>query len=111
MMEAVRTSETSVDNHFTRQYNPEDSSEHQVILNWNTTHKTHSVRLMTLINPFGHPVRLLGWVIRLLQGLYLHTTAQYTKTETLAHALSGIHTHDPNVRAVKTNALQTAWSL
>jgi hypothetical protein len=32
MMEAVRTSETSVDNHFTRQYTPEDSSEHQVIL-------------------------------------------------------------------------------
>jgi hypothetical protein len=27
-MEAVRTSETSVDYHFTRQYNPEDSSEH-----------------------------------------------------------------------------------
>jgi hypothetical protein len=32
MMEAVRTSETSVDNHFTRQYNPEDSSEHQTTL-------------------------------------------------------------------------------
>jgi hypothetical protein len=31
MMEAVRTSETSVDNHFTRQYNPEDSSEHQLL--------------------------------------------------------------------------------
>jgi hypothetical protein len=30
MMEAARTSETSVDNHFTRQYNPEDSSEHQL---------------------------------------------------------------------------------
>jgi hypothetical protein len=28
MMEAVRTSETSVNNHFTRQYNPEDNSEH-----------------------------------------------------------------------------------
>jgi hypothetical protein len=28
MMEAVRTSETEVGNHFTRQYNPEDSSEH-----------------------------------------------------------------------------------
>jgi hypothetical protein len=28
MMEAVRTSETSVDNHFTRQYIPEDNSEH-----------------------------------------------------------------------------------
>jgi hypothetical protein len=27
MMEAVRASETSVDNHFARQYNPEDNSE------------------------------------------------------------------------------------
>jgi hypothetical protein len=32
MMEAVRTSETSVDNHFTRQYNPEDSSEQGYLL-------------------------------------------------------------------------------
>jgi hypothetical protein len=32
MMEAVRTSETSVDNHFTRQYNPEDSSEHHAFI-------------------------------------------------------------------------------
>jgi hypothetical protein len=32
MMEAVRTSETSVDNHFTRQYIPEDNSEHLIIL-------------------------------------------------------------------------------
>jgi hypothetical protein len=29
MMEAVCTSETSVDNNFTRQYIPEDNSEHQ----------------------------------------------------------------------------------
>jgi hypothetical protein len=28
MMEAVRTSETLVDNYFTRQYIPEDNSEH-----------------------------------------------------------------------------------
>jgi hypothetical protein len=28
MMEAARTSEKSVDNHFTRQYIPEDNSEH-----------------------------------------------------------------------------------
>jgi hypothetical protein len=28
MMEAVRTSETSVDNNFTRQYIPEDNSKH-----------------------------------------------------------------------------------
>jgi hypothetical protein len=33
MMEAARTSETSVDNYFTRQYIPEDKSEH----NWLTT--------------------------------------------------------------------------
>jgi hypothetical protein len=32
MMEAVRTSETSVDNHFTRQYIPEDNSEHNVLI-------------------------------------------------------------------------------
>jgi hypothetical protein len=31
MMEAVRTSETSVDNHFTRQYTPEDNSEQQTV--------------------------------------------------------------------------------
>jgi hypothetical protein len=30
MMEAVRTSETSVDNHFKRQYIPEDNSEHHI---------------------------------------------------------------------------------
>jgi hypothetical protein len=35
MIEAVRTSETSVDNQFTRQYNPEDSSEHQSNLHCN----------------------------------------------------------------------------
>jgi hypothetical protein len=29
MMEAVRTSETSVDNYFTRQYIPDDNSEQQ----------------------------------------------------------------------------------
>jgi hypothetical protein len=29
MMEPVRTSETSGDNHFIRQYIPEDNSEHQ----------------------------------------------------------------------------------
>jgi hypothetical protein len=39
MMEAVRTSETSVDNHFTRQYNPEDSSEHHS--NESSSHEHH----------------------------------------------------------------------
>jgi hypothetical protein len=32
MMEAVRTYETSVDNYFTRQYIPEDNSEHRIML-------------------------------------------------------------------------------
>jgi hypothetical protein len=40
MMEAVRTSETS-DNHFTRQYNPEDSSEHHTRRRENL--KSHSL--------------------------------------------------------------------
>jgi hypothetical protein len=34
MMEAARTSETSVDNHFTRQYNPEDSSEQYYVVDF-----------------------------------------------------------------------------
>jgi hypothetical protein len=42
MMEAVRTSETSVDNHFTRQYNPEDSSEHPL------TSLVHRIRGLSL---------------------------------------------------------------
>jgi hypothetical protein len=43
MMEAERTSETSVDNHFTRQYNPEDSSEHHIRRHENL--KSHIVTL------------------------------------------------------------------
>jgi hypothetical protein len=41
MMEAARTSETSVDNHFTRQYNAEDSSEHHTRRRENL--KSHTV--------------------------------------------------------------------
>jgi hypothetical protein len=47
-MEAVRTSETSVDNHFTRQYNPEDNSEHNTRRRENL--KSHEVTL-ALSNP------------------------------------------------------------
>jgi hypothetical protein len=49
-MEAVRTSETSVDNHFTRQYNPEDSSEHQGYLMFACLE--HSDFLMLFWNTF-----------------------------------------------------------
>jgi hypothetical protein len=43
-MEAARTSETSVDNHFTRQYNPEDSSEHHTRRCENL--KSHIIKLL-----------------------------------------------------------------
>jgi hypothetical protein len=47
MMEAVRTSETSVDNHFTRQYIPEDSSEHHTRRRENL--KSHKYLLASLL--------------------------------------------------------------
>jgi hypothetical protein len=47
MMEAVRTSETSVDNHFTRQYNPEDNSEHH-------TRRRENLKSHVLFNLFQH---------------------------------------------------------
>jgi hypothetical protein len=54
MMEAARTSETSVDNHFTRQYIPEDNSEHHTRRRENLkSHITSLVYfyLFTNINP------------------------------------------------------------
>jgi hypothetical protein len=50
MMEAVCTSETSVDNHFTRQYNPEDSSEHHTRRRENL--KSHNIQI---------PRKLMEW--------------------------------------------------
>jgi hypothetical protein len=44
---------------------------------------------------FRHTVGLLGRVISLSQGLYLHRTAQHRKTWTNIHALSGIRTQEP----------------
>jgi hypothetical protein len=42
-MEAVRISETSVDNYFTRQYIPEDNSEHHTLRRENL--KSHRLYL------------------------------------------------------------------
>jgi hypothetical protein len=47
VMEAVRISETSVDNHFTRQYIPEDNSEHHTRRRENL--KSHSVGVPSCI--------------------------------------------------------------
>jgi hypothetical protein len=50
-MEAVRTSETSVDNLFTRQYNPEDSSEHHTRRRENLkSHNEHRIPNMRSLN-------------------------------------------------------------
>jgi hypothetical protein len=49
IIRAVRTSETSVDNHFTRQYIPEDNSEHHTRRRENL--KSHIVLAVTnLVN-------------------------------------------------------------
>jgi hypothetical protein len=47
MMEAVRTSETSVDNYFTRQYIPEDNSAHHTRRRENL--KSHGALVIYLI--------------------------------------------------------------
>jgi hypothetical protein len=49
-MEAARTSETSVDNHFTRQYNPEDSSEHHTRRRENLKSHTGTIMLLWKCN-------------------------------------------------------------
>jgi hypothetical protein len=53
MMEAVRTSETSADNYFTRQYIPEDNSEHQTRRHENL--KSHII--MTKLKIIKHTKR------------------------------------------------------
>jgi hypothetical protein len=57
-MEAVRTSETSVDNHFTRQYNPEDSSEHHTRRRENLkSHKKISCNICWVISYLSSTAR------------------------------------------------------
>jgi hypothetical protein len=53
MMEAARTSETSVDNHFTRQYNPEDSSEHHWFLTLREEQRFKVFENRVLMSIFG----------------------------------------------------------
>jgi hypothetical protein len=76
---------------------------------------TYSVALQSLkdlgsltygrfLKVFRQMAGLLGRVIGLSQGLYLHRTTQHRNTRTHIHALSGIQTHDPSVRAIKTHA-------
>jgi hypothetical protein len=57
-MEAVRTSETSVDNHSTRQYNPEDSSEHHTRRRENLKSHIFPVVIPKVPRWSGHVARL-----------------------------------------------------
>jgi hypothetical protein len=54
-MEAARTSETSVDNHFTRQYNPEDSSEHH-------TRRRENLKSQTIVI-ISNPKLSVEWLL------------------------------------------------
>jgi hypothetical protein len=51
MMEAARTSKTSVDNHFTRQYIPEDNSEHHTRRRKNL--KSHNIYISLIPDDGG----------------------------------------------------------
>jgi hypothetical protein len=68
-MEAVRTSETSVDNHFTRQYIPEDNSEHYISF--------HALYLCR-INFWGSPLPIHGFLL-FIRGIahYVITNLQF----------------------------------
>jgi hypothetical protein len=60
MMEAVRTSETSVDNHFTRQYIPEDNSEHHTRRRENLKSHIYNVLPRSVWNTQQNNVMLVG---------------------------------------------------
>jgi hypothetical protein len=59
-MEAVRTSETSVDNHSTRQYNPEDSSEHH-------TRRRENLKSHMSLSAIIWSVFLISWLLTIIQ--------------------------------------------
>jgi hypothetical protein len=83
-MEAVRTSETSVDNHFTRQYIPEDNSEHHTRRRENL--KSHKSLSCSIISPRFTTVfvKVHHWAIsraRLIQTTLPHPISSYNITD------------------------------
>jgi hypothetical protein len=56
MMEAARTSETSVDNYFTQQYIPEDNSELHTRRRENLKSHNNSIRLLTCMTTAIKPI-------------------------------------------------------
>jgi hypothetical protein len=92
MMEAVRTSETSVDNHFTRQYIPEDNSEHHTRRreNLKSHHRPKSADFENNKARFFIKVRLIIVSERLIQtfddGVYLLSSRLRSRSETTRSA-------------------------
>jgi hypothetical protein len=74
-MEVVRTSETSVDNHFTRQYIPEDNSEHHTRRRENL--KSHKVVRSLSKSPLQMLIQILGLAI--LSVLYANDVPNFVK--------------------------------
>jgi hypothetical protein len=60
-MEAARTSETSVDNYFTRQCIPEDNSELHTPRRENL--KSHISVAVLRVNVFAHGVNIILWSV------------------------------------------------
>jgi hypothetical protein len=69
------TSETSVDNHFTRQYNPEDNSEHQII------ELTDAIKPKAEVMPFPHCGQIVSTVSVGLQDCNAVWTPRYQRFE------------------------------
>jgi hypothetical protein len=65
--------------------------------------KVLRIKSSGLLREIGNLVGLLWWGIGPSQGLCLHRTAQHQKTRAYTHAMSGIRSHDPTVRAVQVH--------
>jgi hypothetical protein len=90
MMEAVRTSKTSVDNHFTRQYIPEDNSEH---------HTRRHENLKSHVNMY------------ILRYHIVPTKNKFQKMKYKVFPLSGTDSYKPIPITKKyTAAVSTKWS-
>jgi hypothetical protein len=68
MMEAARTSETSVDNYFTRQYIPEDNSEHHTRRRENL--KSHILYTLLIYKPLYFNYNAISEILSII--IYHH---------------------------------------
>jgi len=99
MMEAVRASETSVDNHFTRQYNPEDSSELDTVCWYNSFHPTRHRRwrdqdsIMYTLSRV-RTLFVIRWFFRKINVFFI--LQQYFSTRSYAECQNGFRNSFPD---------------